>query len=188
MWKETWKTHSIATGKLIELYEKEYEIEGRLKLFEHARRPPGVRLIFEKWWKILLTKEYRGEHKSFDYRLPGGKVFDQLKDMKAYTGDMLEVAKDAAVIEAREECGIIVEKDNMILFHLSHCWAMIEWDLYYFSIREFEETGFQDLWEDEYITFDWYSFDEIMDLVREWKISEDRSKWVLWEYYLKNHE
>jgi 8-oxo-dGTP pyrophosphatase MutT (NUDIX family) len=187
MWKETGKVNILAQGRLLELYEKEYEIEGKLKMFENVRRPPGVRLIFEKEWKILLTQEYRSEHKSFDYRLPGGKVFDRLTDMKAYTGDMLEAAKKAAIIEAREECGIIVEKENMRFFHLSHCGATIEWDLYYFATSVFEETGFQDLWEDEYITFDWYSFDEIMDLVREWKISEDRSKGVLWEYYLKNY-
>lgn len=48
MWKETGKINIIATGQIIELYEKEYEIDGKLKMFENARRPPGVRLLFEK--------------------------------------------------------------------------------------------------------------------------------------------
>jgi ADP-ribose pyrophosphatase len=184
MWKETWKTNIIATGRIIELYEKEYEIEGKIKLFENARRPPGVRLVFEREWKILLTKEYRGEHKTFDYRLPGGKVFDRIADMKSYTGDMFDAARTAAIIEAKEECGIIIQPENLELFSLSHCGATIEWDLYYFLVRDFTETGAQDLGDGEYITFDWYSREEITELVRDKKISEDRTKGILWEYFL----
>lgn len=185
MWKETGKENILATGRIIELYEKEYEIEWKIKLFENARRPPGVRLIFEREWKILLTKEYRGEHKTFDYRLPGGKVFDRIVDMKAYTWDMLDATWTAAIIEAKEECGIIIEPRNIELFSLSHCGATIEWDLYYFIVREFQMTGAQDLGEGEYITFDWYTQDEVIEFVRTWQMSEDRTKGVLWEYFLK---
>ncbi len=186
MWKETGKINILATGRIIELYEKEWEIDGRMKIFENARRAPGVRLIFEQDKKILLTKEFRGEHKSFDYRLPWGKVFDRIIDMKAYTGEMLEAAKDAAIIEAKEECGIIVKRQDIEFFSISHCGSMIEWDLYYFIVREFEMTPSQDLGEDEFITFDWYTQDQIVDLVRAGQISEDRTKGILWEYFLKH--
>lgn len=186
MWKETGKINIIITGRIIELYEKEYEIEWKIKLFENARRPPWVRIIFEKEGKILLTKEYRGEHKIFDYRLPGGKVFDRIEDMKKYTGDMLDAAKNAAIIEAQEECGITVVADSVQLFTISHCGATIEWDLYYFIVHDFVETWTQNLGEGEYITFDWYSETQIVDLVRDWSISEDRTKGILWEYFLKN--
>ncbi len=79
---------------------------------------------------------------------------------------MLDAAKDAAVIEAKEECGITVEMKNLELFSISHCGSMIEWDLYYFIIREFmlgEQVG---LGEDEFIIFDWYTQDQIIELVR----------------------
>lgn len=79
---------------------------------------------------------------------------------------MLEAAKDAAIIEAKEECGIIVQSENLELFSISHCGATIEWDLYYFIVREFVMTDTQDLGEGEYITYDWYSQDQIVDLVR----------------------
>jgi hypothetical protein len=85
--------------------------------------------------------------------------------MKAYEGDMLEAAKNAAMIEAKEECGILIRKENIELFSISHCGATIEWDLYYFIIRDFEETGTQDLGEGEYITFDWYKKEEIVEFV-----------------------
>lgn len=80
---------------------------------------------------------------------------------------MLDASKDAAVIEAKEECGIIVDKKDLELFTISHCGATIEWDLYYFIVREFVMTGAQDLGEGEYITYDWYSEDQIINLVRE---------------------
>lgn len=48
MWKETGKINILATGRITELCEVEYEIDGKLKMFENARRPPGVRLLFEK--------------------------------------------------------------------------------------------------------------------------------------------
>jgi 8-oxo-dGTP pyrophosphatase MutT (NUDIX family) len=155
-------------------------------MFENARRPPGVRLLFQKDSKILLTKEYRSEHKIFDYRLPGGKVFDRIVDMDKFTGKMIDAATNAAIIEAREECGIIVNPDNLELLNISHCGATIEWDLYYFIIRDFTETGKQNLGDDEFITFDWYTQDEIIDLVKNKSISEDRTKGILWEYFLKN--
>lgn len=85
--------------------------------------------------------------------------------MKVYSGEMLEAAKNAAIIEAREECGIEVQKENIEFFHLSHCGATIEWDLYYFIIREFKQNGMQDLGEDEFITFDWYTQEQIIDHV-----------------------
>jgi hypothetical protein len=48
MWKDTGITHILATGRILELYEKEWEIDGKIKRFENARRPPWVRMIFEK--------------------------------------------------------------------------------------------------------------------------------------------
>jgi hypothetical protein len=30
--------------------------------------------------RILITKEWRNEQNGFDYRLPGGKVFDSLRE------------------------------------------------------------------------------------------------------------
>jgi ADP-ribose pyrophosphatase len=98
---------------------------------------------------------------------------------------MLDAARTAAIIEAKEECGIIIQPENIELFSLSHCGATIEWDLYYFIIREFEMTGAQDLGEGEYITFDWYTQDEVIEFVRSGQMSEDRTKGVLWEYFLK---
>jgi predicted NUDIX family NTP pyrophosphohydrolase len=79
---------------------------------------------------------------------------------------MLDAARTAAIIEAKEECGIVIDAPHIELFSLSRCGATIEWDLYYFLVREFEMTGTQDLGEGEYITFDWYTHEDIIELVR----------------------
>ena len=83
MWKET----SLFRGKIIEVVEK--DIEGRK--FEIARRSPGVRIIIRDGNKILITKEYRYEHNSYDYRLPGGKVFDTLEEFNSKIKNILYV-------------------------------------------------------------------------------------------------
>ena len=61
--------------------EEEHTINNQKKIIKRkmVRRPPGVRaLILNKNdnQKILLSKEFRYELDKWDYRLPGGKVFD----------------------------------------------------------------------------------------------------------------
>jgi len=49
-------------------------------VFETARRAPGVRLIIVRDGQMLITREFRNELDDYDYRLPGGKVFDTLDE------------------------------------------------------------------------------------------------------------
>lgn len=56
-----------------------------VKTFEKARRAPGTRLIIPVGEdSILLTKEYRQEVDGYDFRLPGGKVFDSLEEYNSF--------------------------------------------------------------------------------------------------------
>lgn len=74
------------------------QIGDRQKVFEFARRSPGTRLIIlNDKHEILITKEYRSELEKFDYRLPGGKVFDTLveyNDALKLNADIIEKAKE----------------------------------------------------------------------------------------------
>ena len=55
------------------------------RLFELAKRSPGVRVLITDGDKILLNKERRHElDGGFDLRLPGGKVYD---DIEAWVAD-----------------------------------------------------------------------------------------------------
>lgn len=69
----------VAKGRIFELVQT-VQPDGRV--FEVARRAPGVRVIIANKAKeqILLTKEFRQELSDWDYRLPGGKVYDTLDD------------------------------------------------------------------------------------------------------------
>ncbi len=133
MWTKTGRENILGSGRIIELIEYEVDLGNKKKMFELARRAPGVRMIFERDGEILLTREFRGENDGYDYRLPGGKVFDLIEECRSYRGDLFEAARNAAVIEAQEECGIVVEEENLILLKVSHCGATMEWDLYYGS-------------------------------------------------------
>jgi len=169
-------------GKIIEVVQTEVEVGGRPKTFEFARRSPGTRLIILDGDKVLLTKEYRHEVGGYDYRLPGGKVYDTLDEYNsALQGgvDIADAAKAAAAKEAREEVGI--EPKDISFYHKSVCGATVVWDLFYFVVKEFEKTG-QDLEEGEDITIEAVSIDEAKAMCLDGRMGEERSALVLLRY------
>lgn len=173
--------------------EKDYKIKNEPKKIKrkYVRRPPGVRaIIINTKGEILLSKEYRYELESFDYRLPGGKVFDDLNSYKTSLNNetILENAYKAVVKEVKEEIGFIAS--NPELYTISHAGSSIVWDLYYFIIKDYEivPKG-QELEEDEIIEgYAWKSQAEIIKMCLDKKIQEERSIGVLLTYILKNNQ
>lgn len=170
--------------------EEEFDINGENKLIKRnaVRRPPGIRalIINKKDKKILLSKEYRFELKKWDYRLPGGKVFDTLDDYKNALVDdsILENIEKTVAKEVREEVGINIK--NQTLLKISSAGSGVIWDLYFFEITDFDiiPDG-QQLEEDELIDgFEWKSFDEIISMCIKQEINEERAISVLLTYIL----
>ena len=164
-----------AKGKLFELVQSEQD-DGRI--FEIARRAPGVRLIVEdEQQNLLLTREYRNELDGWDYRLPGGKVFDTLDEFEAFRAsddDILEAATAKAVAEGREEAGLNVE--SLELFTKSTLGATVEWDLYVFAVLQWHalETG-QELEAGEKIVSDnWFTYDQVEKMIMNGEVREER--------------
>lgn len=169
-------------GKIIEVVQKEVDINGKKKVFEYARRSPGTRLIIPKENTILLTKEFRSELNSYDYRLPGGKVYDSLDEYNNALSSNINIdesAKFAAIKEAKEEAGIEVKE--LTLLHKSVCGATVVWDLFYFVVNEFIESS-QNLEEGEDITFQFVDKEEVKKMCLDGSISEERSALVLLRY------
>ncbi len=169
-------------GRIIEVVEDTIEKDGKERVFEYARRSPGVRLIIPKGDQILVTKEYRHELKGYDYRLPGGKVFDTLTEFNsALTGntDIAELAKTAGIKEAHEEAGIEVEEASF--FHCSICGATVIWDLYYFVVERFTEAA-QHLEEGEDIEVLFVKKEKLKEMCLDGSMSEERSALTLLRY------
>ncbi len=169
-------------GSIIEVVQKEVEQNGKAKVFEFARRSPGTRLIISKDGKILLTKEFRHELDGYDYRLPGGKVYDTLDEYNSALAsgtDIAEAAKRAALKEAREEVG--VEANGAEFLHKSVCGATVVWDLFYFSISEFTQTE-QELEDGEDISVEWFTPEQVRAMYLSGEVSEERSALVLLRY------
>lgn len=174
--------------------EEEYHIQGEKRVVKRnmVRRPPGIRAIIidNKSKKILFSHEFRYELNSFDYRLPGGKVFDTLQE---YQNSLKEKTVDEYVLKAvnrevREEVGI--EVHNQKLHHVSHDGAGVIWDLFYFVITDYEiiQNG-QQLEENEIIDgFVWKSFDEVIEMCIHGDIHEERTVGVLLTYILKEQQ
>ncbi|MFA7718041.1 MAG: NUDIX domain-containing protein [Candidatus Absconditabacterales bacterium] len=175
------KEKIIFQGKIVEVVHQLVKICEQEFVFEIARRSPGVRLIICDKDKILLTKEYRKELKGFDYRLPGGKVFDTLKEYNKNKKNIKKYALAAAKRECEEETGLIIQ--NPTLYYISKAGATVEWDLYYYIVKKFTyHAKGQQLEIGEYIDVEWKTKKEILSLIKKGEIHEDRSVGVLMRY------
>lgn len=180
----------FAKGKLFELVHLK-QPDGRV--FEVARRAPGVRLIIsdKENKKILLTKEFRQELGGWDYRLPGGKVFDTLDEYEAHRAegdDILPAAINKAKNEAEEEAGI--EVHGLQLFKKSTLGATVEWDLFVFDVTDWNEHQLgQQLEHGETIVADnWFSYKEVKNMILTGEMKEERIALILlqWISYQEN--
>ena len=177
-------------GKTFEIIKKNFISGEKSSKIEIARRSPGVRLIIVKDNKMLITKEFRFELNDYDYRLPGGKVFDSLKEYKEALmkdSDILKHATEAAKKECLEETGLIAK--NIKHFLTANAGLTVKWDLFYFIVDDFEENEKgQQLGFDEEIYVGWKTFDEVKELCLNNEIGEYRSVGVILSYILKNEK
>lgn len=172
--------------------EEEFFIDGKPKVVKRrmVRRPPGIRalIINKEKQEILLSREFRYELNGWDYRLPGGKVFDSLAEYKEslQKGDVLEKVEKTVPKEVSEEVGVTVSSPKLI--KVSKDGAGVVWDLYYYEITDYKinEEGAH-LEEDEVIDgFLWKSYDEVFALCMSGEIHEERTVAVLLTYILNN--
>jgi ADP-ribose pyrophosphatase len=174
----------FAKGKLFELIHLKQD-DGRV--FEVARRAPGVRLIIhdEVEQRILLTREFRHELSEWDYRLPGGKVFDSLdefEDFRTSGGDIVEAAKTKAIEEAQQEAG--VEIADLKLYRKSVLGATVEWDLYIFETNDWQlRVEGQELEVGEKIDADqWFGYEEVQRMILDGAMQEERIALILLQW------
>ena len=184
--KPAGKKKVVFQGKTFEIVQQKFRAGKHIIISERARRAPGVRLIIIKDKKLLLTREYRPELSKFDYRLPGGKVFDSLREYKKAQGlkvNMLQAARRAGKQECLEETGLIARK--LTLFQTTKAGLTVEWNLYYFIVEDFaKHKDGQHLHKGEIIYPEWKIFEEARRMCLEGKIQEDRSVGVLLKFLL----
>ena len=174
----------FAKGKLFELVHLKQD-DGRV--FEVARRAPGVRLIIhdKSAGKILLTKEFRHELGEWDYRLPGGKVFDSLDEFEAFRAsgkDVIDAAKKQAINEAQQEAG--VEIAELSFYKKSILGATVEWDLYVFETSGWQlRLEGQELEVGEKIEADnWVGYDQAKVMTLDGSMKEERIALILLQW------
>lgn len=179
----------VYQGKIIEVVEQCMKIWDKEKVFEFARRSPGTRMIVvNEHNEILITKEWRSELNDYDYRLPGGKVFDTLEEYTTslqHQDDILQHAIQWVTKEAQEECWIAIT--NPELFAISKCGATVVWDLYYFVVTNFTELEHNELEEGEHIVGrERMTSSAVKILCLSDQFSEERSALILLKY-LETH-
>lgn len=154
-----------------------------VRQLEFAERAPGVRAIIIRNDEILMIREFRIEHETWDYRLPGGKVYDRLPDYLAakHTCTIERDAELAVKRELREEVGI--QPQEVKFLHKSVAGATVIWDLLYYEVSSFEicDEGASPE-DDELIQMIWQSRDQVRDLCLTGAVMEDRTAAVLLRY------
>ncbi len=175
----------VAKGKIFELVQLP-QSGGRI--FEVARRAPGTRLIIadKTGQKVLLTREFRRELDDYDYRLPGGKVFDTLDEFENFRtsgADITEAAKTQAKAEGAQEAGIDIAE--LKLFKKSVLGTTVEWDLYVFEATQWQlhADGQQlDSPEEQGTTVDWYAYDKVEQMILDGNMQEERIALILLQW------
>lgn len=162
-------------------------------MFEAAVRSPGVRIIIETEKEgekaLLMTKELRRETDGWDFRLPGGKVFDSLEEFNKFKINNINInekAFEAAKREGREEAGVLDGKFTQI--GISRSGSSVEWDLYYFLVEN-TKIGKQELEELEEGDIETVilSPKEIFKKLSNGEIKEGRSAEKIWSWLEKNN-
>ena len=171
----------IATGKLFELVQR-LQPDGRV--FEVARRVPGVRVIIadREARQLLMTREFRRELGEWDYRLPGGKVFDTLDEYASFRDsgrDIMEPASAKARAEASEEAGVDVTA--VTHYATSTLGATVEWDLYVFEATDWvmDDRGQQLEVGEQIDEVAWYGYDDVRTKIMNGEMQEDRVAMIL---------
>ena len=185
MWEKnnmnTEQENIITRGKIFELVQTK-QPDGRI--FEVARRAPGVRVIIHDGDRgmVLLTREFRPELDTWDHRLPGGKVFDTLGEYSAFresNQDIIVPASEKARQESLEEAGIIV--DNLMHVATSNLGATVEWDLFVFEADDWQESPDGSRLEagEDIESSTWYSYAEAEEMILDGELQEERIALIL---------
>lgn len=167
--------------------EKKVDLE-----YELVRRPPGVRAIVIRNGNLLLNKEFRYELNRWDYRLPGGKVFDSLDQASGVESrkELRICVEEALQRELREEADL--QAKSFSLYECSYNGFTVEWDLYYYIIDDFisvrQSGDFEQKSEFEYIQSCWVNYRTALEYCLDRKISEERSVGVLLRFLLTQIE
>jgi ribose 1,5-bisphosphokinase PhnN/8-oxo-dGTP pyrophosphatase MutT (NUDIX family) len=169
--------------------------DGTIKVFESVSRSPGIRAFIRSSDSILLTKEWREEHGKWDYRLPGGKLFETSVEYSRFRKEetspraLEEKAKETACREILEEVGMTLVPERMNLETLSKCGSIIDWDLYFFSVSvnpsERQSASIVTA-ESETVKNEWFTPEQVKDMCLSGAISEDRTVAFLLKKLLPN--
>jgi len=172
----------VYRGKIFEVIQQHMRIDGKNVTYEIARRSPGVRLLIVKNNKILLTREYRRELHGYDYRLPGGKVFDTLAPIyRTFTYPSIPTCSRTCSSKTRVPRRNRLSRKEAHPLETTHAGATIEWDLVYFLVTKTEQAT-QALEHGERISPHWKTFTQVRTLCLSGKIHEDRSVGVILKF------
>ncbi len=169
--------------------------DGVIKNFQRVERSPGVRTMITCGEEILVTREWREEIGGWDYRLPGGKMFETIASYKQFLQEHGETllptrAQETAAREVQEETGITLFPSDLSMAQLSKCGSVISWDLYYFQVEIQKQDVAPSVTssESEIVENVWVSRDDALKLCLQGVVSEDRTSSFLLKFLYRQQQ
>lgn len=154
--------------------------------YECVCRPPGTRALVIRDGKILLNHEFRYELNCWDYRLPGGKVYDTFTEyMTALNRSTINSDIIRKMLqESLEESYIVVNGYRFL--NVAHAGLTVEWDLYYFLVNDFIVKPNYSIQksEFEFIEPQWFNYTEALKLCLDGNVSKTRSAFEIMRYII----
>jgi ADP-ribose pyrophosphatase len=175
----------VYAGKIIRVVRQRMRLpSGEIQTWEQAERSPGVRVVVLNGDGVLLTCEWRHEQQRYDYRLPGGKIFDSYDEFDLCRDDpeaLARACRRAAERELREEAHLRIDAAAFKPVHVSVCGATVNWDLHYFAaeIDASHSTPWRTTHEGERLRCEFHSPGAVLELFKSGAIGEDRSAALL---------
>jgi len=178
------KEDVLYRGKLFEIVRNYWKTDRGILSRELAIRPPGVRVLLKNKGKILIQKEYRREYEDWDYRLPGGKVFDTLDEYRNAGGNIVKHAELAAKKELLEETGFTPNKLKYLC--KTTAGATVEWDIHYFEAEGIASKTRKTPEPGEIMRTQWKTPKQVLEMCIDGSIRESGTVGVLLKYLYSN--
>lgn len=156
------------SGKIIDLYLDDVEIDGVRCTREYVRHRGGVAILAEKDGKFAFVRQNRYPLGADMLELPAGKR------------EIGEAPEITAARELEEECGVVAEKLYPICkFAVSPGYT--DEIIYLYYANEFKK-GVVHLDEDEFLTCEWIDKKKVYKMVENGEIYDGKTLIALYKY------
>ncbi len=160
--EKTLESKRIYDGKILKLKKDKVLLpNGNTSFREIVEHSGGSCVLCERDGKILLVKQYRYAYQKELWEIPAGKINEG------------EDPSETAIRELEEESGVRAEKVEL-LYEIYPSPGYTSEVIYLYKASGFTQTEMH-LDEDEFVTGEWFTVGEILDMIKSGVIKDGKT-------------